>query len=54
MVNDIWEVIQILLVENDLKPLDYTGPQLDYHKIEDSINNDNDKKDLETNKIIEI
>ena len=52
MVNDIWEVIEILLVENELKPLDYTGPQLDYHKIEDSI--DNEKKELETKKIIEI
>ena len=37
MVNDIWEVIKLLLVENELKPLDYTGPQLDYHKIEDKL-----------------
>lgn len=33
MVSNIWEVIDILLVENDLKPLDYTGPQLDSHKL---------------------
>ena len=37
MVSDIWEVISILLVENELKPLDYTGPQLDYHKVDDTI-----------------
>ena len=28
MVSDIWEVIDILLVENELKPLDYTCPPL--------------------------
>ena len=28
MVENIWEVISILLVENQLEPLDYTGPQL--------------------------
>ena len=33
MVSNIWEVIDILLVKNDLKPLDYTGPQLDSHKL---------------------
>ena len=44
MVSDIWEVISILLVENELKPLDYTGPQLDYHKIDDSL--EEDKKNL--------
>jgi hypothetical protein len=37
MVSDIWEVISILLVENELKPLDYTGPQLDYHKVDDTL-----------------